>query len=96
MTVPKEQVVAGLTTPLLSAGDRALAQEINRKNAQSTTNLSNDIEDASSTVSAEDDIENPDRPKGVRFAIVFACILMGDFFIGYVRAPVHSGTKNLY
>lgn len=30
--------------------------------------------------------ENPDRPKGVRLAIVFGCILMGDFLTGYVRA----------
>lgn len=31
------------------------------------------------------EIENPDRPKGFRFAVVYACILMGDFFVGYVR-----------
>lgn len=31
-----------------------------------------------------DETENPDRPKGFRFAVVFACILMGDFFVGYV------------
>lgn len=30
--------------------------------------------------------ENPNRPKGFRFAVVFACILMGDFFVGYVGA----------
>lgn len=31
-----------------------------------------------------DEIENPDRPRGFTFAVVFACILMGDFFVGYV------------
>ena len=33
--------------------------------------------------------ENPNRPKGFRFAVVFACILMADFFVGYVSTD-HS------
>ncbi|WPG99008.1 Hypothetical protein R9X50_00181000 [Acrodontium crateriforme] len=31
----------------------------------------------------EDEIENPERPKGIRFAVLFCCILLGDFFVGY-------------
>ena len=34
--------------------------------------------------SAEEETENPDRPKGIRFVIVYSCILLGDFFVGYV------------
>lgn len=34
--------------------------------------------------SAEEGTENPDRPKGIRFVIVYSCILLGDFFVGYV------------
>jgi hypothetical protein len=32
----------------------------------------------------DDDVENPNRPKGFSFAIVYTCILFGDFFTGYV------------
>jgi hypothetical protein len=34
--------------------------------------------------SAEEGTENPDRPKGILFVIVYSCILLGDFFVGYV------------
>jgi hypothetical protein len=29
--------------------------------------------------------ENNDELKGIRFALLFTCILLGSFFIGYVR-----------
>jgi hypothetical protein len=29
--------------------------------------------------------KDSDRPKGVRFALLYLCILLGSFFIGYVR-----------
>lgn len=32
----------------------------------------------------EYETENAERPTGVRFAILFFCILLGDFFSGYV------------
>jgi hypothetical protein len=35
-----------------------------------------------------DDVENPNRPKGFSFAIVYTCILFGDFFTGYVSLPI--------
>lgn len=34
--------------------------------------------------SGEEEIENPSRPKGLRFVILFISILAGDFFVGYV------------
>lgn len=36
------------------------------------------------TVDDGGEIENPSRPKGVRFAVLFLSILAGDFFVGYV------------
>lgn len=38
--------------------------------------------------STEEEIENPSRPKGIRFAILFLSILAGDFFVGYVRSTL--------
>ncbi|KAJ5570579.1 uncharacterized protein N7459_010009 [Penicillium hispanicum] len=34
--------------------------------------------------SASEEIENPARPRGVRFVILFLSILAGDFFVGYI------------
>lgn len=31
----------------------------------------------------QEEIGNPSRPKGLRFAILFLSILAGDFFVGY-------------
>lgn len=39
--------------------------------------------------------ESPDRPTGLRFAIVFACILFGDFFVGYDSSCVATLTPVL-
>lgn len=41
--------------------------------------------------SEEEEIENPQRPKGAKFAILFLCILLGDFFVGYVRLVSQPG-----
>lgn len=32
----------------------------------------------------QEETENPDRPTGIKFIILFLCILLGDFFVGYV------------
>jgi hypothetical protein len=32
-----------------------------------------------------DEAQDPNRPKGVRFALLYLCVLLGSFFIGYVR-----------
>lgn len=29
--------------------------------------------------------ENPNRPKGVKFALLIFSLVLGDFFVGYVR-----------
>ncbi|KAJ5621967.1 hypothetical protein N7528_005199 [Penicillium herquei] len=50
-----------------------------------TTSLDNSNE--------ETDSENPERPKGVRFAILFASILAGDFFVGYDSSCVATLTS---
>ncbi|KUI65597.1 Putative HC-toxin efflux carrier TOXA [Cytospora mali] len=40
----------------------------------------------------DDEIENPNRPKGFRFAVVYSCILLGDFFVGYDTSCVTTLT----
>jgi hypothetical protein len=45
-----------------------------------------DTESGSVAVQADQKSENDDGPKGIRFALLFTCILLGSFFIGYVRA----------
>ncbi|PMD45628.1 putative efflux pump antibiotic resistance protein [Hyaloscypha variabilis F] len=42
-----------------------------------------DAESGSVVVPAEQKDENDDGPKGIRFALLFTCILLGSFFIGY-------------
>jgi len=50
-----------------------------------------DAESGSVVVPAEQKDENDDGPKGIRFALLFTCILLGSFFIGYVRTnPSHE------
>jgi len=39
---------------------------------------------AESPPETSDDVENPNRPKGFSFAVLYTCILFGDFFTGYV------------
>jgi hypothetical protein len=40
----------------------------------------------------DDEVENPNRPKGFAFAVVYACILMGDFVVGYDTSCVTTLT----
>ena len=50
---------------------------------------------ASTAAKADDDneeVENPNRPKGFTFAVVYACILMGDFVVGYDTSCVSTLT----
>lgn len=54
---------------------------------QATMNTTTATEKKAPTNATVDDsgqIENPLRPKGVRFAVLFLSILAGDFFVGYV------------
>ncbi len=45
-----------------------------------------DAESGTVVVPAKQKDENDDGPKGIRFALLFTCILLGSFFIGYVCA----------
>jgi hypothetical protein len=40
---------------------------------------------ASQSGDKPDETQDPNRPTGVRFALLYLCILLGSFFIGYVR-----------
>lgn len=44
----------------------------------------------------DDDVENPNRPKGFSFAVVYTCILFGDFFTGYVNFLISNLRINAY
>lgn len=52
------------------------------------TEMTTRPEEKAPTTSLEDngdeEMENPARPKGARFVILFLSILAGDFFVGYV------------
>ncbi|KAK6405762.1 hypothetical protein LTR95_018732, partial [Oleoguttula sp. CCFEE 5521] len=39
-----------------------------------------------------DEVDNAKRPTGFKFAVVFACILLGDFFVGYDTSCVATLT----
>jgi hypothetical protein len=54
--------------------------------SQKKTNT--DAESGSVSAQTEKKPENFHRPKGIRFAILFTCILFGSFLIGYVRRSV--------
>lgn len=61
------------TTPLLQPGNNATAEPTWRRDED---------EDGD-----DDETENPDRPRGFKFAVAYSCILLGDFFVGYVSFP---------
>lgn len=54
--------------------------------SQKKTNT--DAESGSVSAQTEKKPENLHRPKGIRFALLFTCILFGSFLIGYVRRSV--------
>lgn len=73
------------TTPLLQVGNvAAVALPPTIIAAEPATRRRDEDEDED-----EDETENPDRPKGFKFAVVFTCLLLGEFVVGYV-SPVSS------
>ena len=47
--------------------------------------VTSDVESGSVAAKEEEDpSDSSDRPKGARFALLFTCILLGSFFVGYV------------
>lgn len=55
-------------------------------------NLPADAPPHPSKPSDNDDVDNPNRPKGFAFAVVYSCILMGDFIVGYDTSCVTTLT----
>ena len=52
---------------------------------QDATSEKKDCEDVTSQSGGElDEAPDPNQPKGVRFALLYLCILLGSFFVGYV------------
>ena len=75
------------TAAITSAVGHA-SQETTETEPQGNQDTNNNGASRSSDEEAgEEEFENPNRPKGVKFAILFLCILLGDFFVGYVRLP---------
>ena len=68
---------------IASVGDAKQQTTANVEGKQNTS--SDNASRETGEEAGEDDYENQNRPKGVKFAILFLCILLGDFFVGYVR-----------
>lgn len=56
--------------------------------AQSQGQAGTDPESESPAAQAYEQSEDELAPKGMRFALLFTCILLGSFFIGYVRVKL--------
>lgn len=44
-----------------------------------------DIEESCATQPNDEKEEDDDRPTGIKFALLYTCILLGCFLVGYVR-----------
>jgi hypothetical protein len=62
--------------------------EIHANGSKAPARSDDKDEDVAAAVDAVDAAENPKRPTGFRFAIIYGCILIGDFFVGYVSRPL--------
>jgi hypothetical protein len=85
---PEQGTVRATATP-----SKARSEDI--QDAPSEKKVCNDI--ASQDGDSIDEIQDPNRPKGVRFALLYLCILLGSFFIGYVRdiGPKQSAERQV-
>lgn len=61
------------------------ATGVDRATKDTTMTASSQKASANTTNSAEEEMESPSHPKGIRFVILFLSILAGNFFVGYVR-----------
>jgi hypothetical protein len=85
--IPQEKTDAAIT-----AGD--VSKKAENKGAESDgAGPAGQISDSGH---ADDDVENPNRPKGFSFAVVYTCILFGDFFTGYVGVVISNIQINAY
>lgn len=46
--------------------------------------------DISKAYEKDEDLKPIGRPEGVRFALLFSCLLLGNLSVGYVRLPNES------
>ena len=74
-TIDEQETVRTTTIPPDAASDDI-------QNAPSEKKDYNDV--ALQEGDKPDETQDPNRPKGVRFALLYLCILLGSFFIGYV------------
>ena len=42
---------------------------------------------------ADEKSENVHGPTGIRFALLFTCLLLGNFFVGYVRVELSQESE---
>ena len=53
--------------------------------ARSQEQPRDDDGDASEVAQADNGSDDAQKPKGIRFAVLYTCLLLGCFFVGYVR-----------
>jgi hypothetical protein len=69
-----------------TARTAAISMKARSNDIQNAPSEKKDREDiASKDGDRLDETQDPNLPKGVRFALLYLCILLGSFFIGYVR-----------
>ena len=77
------------TLPIASAIDHRGSEAISLKSFQPShrgrTEDENEGGAALEGMVANGDAENPNRPKGIKFALLIFSLVLGDFFVGYVR-----------
>ena len=92
-----EQPAKGVAQPLqpclASAADH---EDLLDDNADVIPALGPGNTSVESAASNEDEVENPDRPTGFRFAVVFGCLFIGDFFVGYVGQRPGGASEHCY
>ena len=62
------------------------SDEAGQKFTHSKEQAGVDAESGSVAVQIDKDSEDVHGPKGIRFALLYTCLLVGCFFMGYVRA----------
>lgn len=78
-----------LTDPITSAIDHRGSEAISLKSFQPShqgcTEDENEDGAAFEGMLANEDAENPNRSKGIKFALLIFSLVLGDFFVGYLR-----------
>lgn len=76
------------TVPIPSALDHRGSEALSLKSLQPShrgrTEGENEEGAALEGMVPSEDVENPNRPKGIKFALLIFSLVLGDFFVGYV------------